>query len=177
MVAVAVPPVPPSTDVIAPVVFTWSPAAVASTSMESVQLLLARSTVPTMLIFVGESVTTLVSQVPPRLSGLAISSPAGISSLKLTPVRSVAGLGLVSVNVSVTLPFTPTVGELNAFVSVGGDCACASSVHVNAASRTAKIMRDVRLVGVIVPLPLPENCRERCSQQVSEKQSDLVRPA
>ena len=63
-------------------------------------------------------------------SGLAMSSPAGISSLKLTPVRSVAGLGLVSVNVSVTLPFSPTVGELKDFVSVGGDCACASPVNV-----------------------------------------------
>src|ERR1051326_8265544 len=92
--------------------------------MNSVQLLLARIVEPVRLMLLGEIVTRLVSQSPPRLSGLAMSSPEGISSLKLTPVKSVAGLGLVMVNVSVTLWFRPTVAELNALVMVGGDCAC-----------------------------------------------------
>src|SRR5579859_1264984 len=190
-VAVAVPPVPPSTDVMAPVVFTWSPAVVARTSMDKVQLLLARIVVPTRLILVGESVTTLVSQVPPRLSGFAISSPAGISSLKLTPVRSVAGLGLVSVNVSVTLPFKLTVAALNDLKMVGGDCACASPAHTNAITHTAKlicIMCFMRLTGIIAPLPLPvlaeykagvrlvgpEEVEQRASVEASEMQADFI---
>src|ERR1041385_3499957 len=150
----------------APGGFSWAPAVRASTSTESVQLLLAASTVPTKLIFVGATVTTLVSQVPPRLSGLAISSPAGKSSLKLTPVRSVAGLGLASVNVSVTLLFKLTVAALNAFEMVGGDCACASPVKVNAARTAAKIIWVVRLACIIESRPLPENCRARCNQRV-----------
>src|SRR5579859_603721 len=157
-VAVAVPPVPPSTDVMAPVVFTWSPAVVARTSMDKVQLLLARIVVPTRLILVGESVTTLVSQVPPRLSGFAISRPAGISSLKLTPVKSVAGLGLVSVNVSVTLWFSPTVAALNAFAIVGGDCACAPVTNMNAnriEGRTRSRQR-LRIAGIFFSYLLGE---------------------
>src|ERR1051326_1543190 len=98
--------------------------------MERVQEEFAGSTAPTRLMFVEERVTTVVSHVPPRLSGLAISRPAGISSLKPTPVRSVAGLGFVMVKVNVTLLFNPTVAELNAFSMVGGDCAAAPVTNI-----------------------------------------------
>lgn len=128
--AVAVPPVPPSTEVTAPVVLTWSPAAVASTSIERVHELFAGSTAPVSVRFVDEMVTRLVSQVPARLSGFAISKPAGILSLNPTPVRSVAGLGLARVNVSVTLLFKPTVAALKAFAIVGGDCARAPVTNI-----------------------------------------------
>src|SRR5690349_9374061 len=111
-VAVAVPPVPPSFDVILPVVFTWAPPPVARTSMENVQVALAGIWPPLRLILLTVGVITPVvpvgSQKPKtgsgvRLSGLAIINPLGSVSLKATPVKSVAGLGLVMVNVRVTL--------------------------------------------------------------------------
>lgn len=125
------PPVPPSFDVIGSVVLTWSPEAVASTSTETVQLVLARIVAPAILRLVPRVVTRLVSQLPLTLSGLAISRPAGMLSLKLTPVRSVAGFGLVMVKVSVTLSFNPTVGAENDLTIVGGDCASIDPAQMN----------------------------------------------
>src|SRR5215469_8287886 len=92
-----------------------------------------------MLMLVAKVVTRLVSQVPPTLSGLAMINPAGMLSLKPTPVRSVAGFGLVMVKVSVTLSLMPTVGALNDLVMVGGDCASTGPAQANINRHNEKI--------------------------------------
>src|SRR5438067_6057659 len=98
--------------------------------MENVQVALAGICPPVRLIscVVGVIVPVVAveSQSPRtgsgvRLSGLAMINPLGSVSLKLTFVRSVAGLGLVIVNVSVVLPFLGMLAAPNAFVIVGGD--------------------------------------------------------
>src|SRR6266850_592287 len=118
--AVAVLPVPPSFEVTGSVVLTRVPPAVASTSMENVHELPARIVAPTRLMLLTEGVMTPGSQVPVRLSGLAMIIPAGRLSLNETPVRSVAPFGLVMVNVIVTLPFSGTVAAENDLVIEGG---------------------------------------------------------
>src|SRR5947199_2355115 len=73
-----------------------------------------------------------------RLSGLAMIKPLGSVSLKATPVKSVAGLGLVMVNVMVTLPFLGTDAAENALVMVGGDCAQAAPANMAAIINSRK---------------------------------------
>src|SRR5258708_7776620 len=111
------------TEDAASVVLPCVPTATARTSIEKVQLLPARIVAPARLMLLTLGVITPGSQLPVMLSGFAIIRPAGMLSLKLTPVRSVATLGLLIVNVSVTLLFNPTVGALKDFAIVGGDCA------------------------------------------------------
>ena len=140
-VAVAVPPVPPSLEVTGSVVLTWVPVAIARTSTEKVQLLLARIVPPTRLMLLGAVVITPGSQLPTMLSGLAIIIPAGKLSFRLTPVRSVAPLGLVIVKVSVTLWFNPTCAALNDLVTAGGDTTIANPGHAQIIKLTARINR------------------------------------
>ena len=71
-----------------------------------------------------------------RLSGLAMIRPEGKVSVKLTLVRSVAGLGLVMVKVRLVLPFTGMLAAPNALLMVGGDCAqTAAGSTLKSASR------------------------------------------
>ena len=146
-VAVAVFPVPPSLEVTGSVVLTWVPVAIARTSIEKVQLLLARIVPPTRLMLLGAVVITPGSQLPTMLSGLAIIIPAGKLSLKLTPVRSVAGLGFVMVKVSVTLWFNPTCAALNDLVTAGGDTTIANPGHAQIIKLTARINRLIWRAG------------------------------
>src|SRR6266851_843614 len=139
--AVAVFPVPPSFEVTGSVVLTCVPPAIARTSIENVQLLPARMVPPTRLMLVTAGVITPGSQVPVRLSGLAMIRPAGSVSLKDTPVRSVAPLGFVIVNVKVTLVFSGALAAENDFVMEGGATTTAYTlVRLNcvAAPQTAK---------------------------------------
>ena len=62
--------------------------------------------------------------VPPHVFaspfGVATTRPAGSGSVKATPLSAVAALGLVSVNVSVVVPFTAMLAAPNALAIVGG---------------------------------------------------------
>src|SRR5436305_3589999 len=103
--------------------------------MENVQVALAGICPPVRLISCVAGVIVPVvpveSQSPRtgsgvRLSGLAMIRPLGSMSSKLTLVRSVAGFGLVIVNVRVVLPFTGMLAAPKAFAMVGGDWAAAT---------------------------------------------------
>ena len=65
--------------------------------------------------------------VPPHVLaspfGVATTRPAGSVSVKPTPVSAVPAFGLVSVNVSVVVPFTRMPGAPKAFAIVGGPIA------------------------------------------------------
>ena len=138
------------------VVLTLLPPEVASTSIEKVHVALAGIWPPVRLMLFTMGVIVPVvpvgSQFPrtgsgTRLSGLAMINPAGRLSLTDTFVKSVAGLGLVIVKVSVTLPFNGTVAAENAFAIVGGDCAPAvlsakNRISPGATSRRAEQQRN-----------------------------------
>src|SRR5207237_10408156 len=68
-------------------------------------------------------VAPVVVRVPPAQAGLdplATESPAGKVSVKPTPVKAATPFGLVSVKVSVVVPFSGIVVGLNALLIVGG---------------------------------------------------------
>jgi len=85
----AVPPVPPSVEVTAPVVLFCVPAAAPVTFTEKVHELLTASAAPVRLITFVPAVAVIVPapQVPARPFGVAITSPAGSVSVKPTPER------------------------------------------------------------------------------------------
>src|SRR5947209_18213922 len=88
MLAVAVPPVPPSVEVTFPVVLLCNPAAMPVTFTENVQEALAAIVPPLRLITFVPCVAVIVPppQEPVRPFGVEITRPAGSVSLKPTPV-------------------------------------------------------------------------------------------
>jgi hypothetical protein len=121
MLAVAVPPVPPSVEVTALVVLVCVPAAVPVTFTENVQELLAAIVPPLRLIvFVPcVAVTVPAPHVPVSPFGVETTSPAGSVSLKATPVNGVA-FGFVMVKLSEVEPFSGMLAAPKAFAIVGG---------------------------------------------------------
>jgi len=94
MLAEAVPPVPPSTDVTLPVVLFCVPAAIPVTFTEKVHDALAASDAPVRLITFVFCVAVIVPppQAPVRPLGVETTRPAGKVSLKPTPVSVVVVL-------------------------------------------------------------------------------------
>jgi hypothetical protein len=90
MLAVAVPPVPPSVDVTFPVVLVCSPAAVPVTFTEKVQDVLAASVAPERLMTFVPAVAVIVPppQEPVRPFGVEMIRPAGSVSLKAMPLSA-----------------------------------------------------------------------------------------
>jgi hypothetical protein len=118
----AVPPVPPSVEVMLPVVLFCVPAAMPVTLIENVQEPLATMVPPDRLITFVPAVAVIVPapQVPVMLFGVEITRPAGSVSLKPTPVSAVAVFGLVMVKLSEVDPFSGMLGAPKAFEIVGG---------------------------------------------------------
>src|SRR6185312_7885450 len=122
MLAVAVPPVPPSVEVTLPVVFVCCPAVMPVTLTENVQEALAAIVPPLRLITFVPAVAVIVPapQVPVRPLGVEITRPAGSVSLKATPVRATVVLGLLMVKLSEVEPFSGMLAAPKAFTMVGG---------------------------------------------------------
>jgi hypothetical protein len=123
-------PVPPSVELIAPVVLLASPATVPVTFTVSVQDALCATLPPDRLMTPDPAVAVTV---PPQVlvtpgvaatSSVALPGPAvtGSVSLKATPLRSPLALvfGLLIVNVIVLVPFSGILVGLNALLIVGG---------------------------------------------------------
>ena len=117
----AVLPVPPMTAPMAPLTLLSEPEAVALTSIETVQELLAGMDPPEYEIVVPPA---LASNVPPQVvfttvKGEAFSMPNGYVSEKPTPVIAPLEFGFVMVNVRVDTPVSRIgLGE-KSFVIVG----------------------------------------------------------
>src|SRR5262249_45538374 len=122
MLAEAVPPVPPSVDVTAPVVLFCCPAAVPVTFTLNVQEAVTARLAPDRLITLVFCVAVIVPppQVPVRPFGVEIIKPAGKVSLKATPVSVVVVFGLVRVKLSDVVPFNGMLAAPNALAIVGG---------------------------------------------------------
>src|SRR5438552_2346681 len=120
-------PVPPSVEVIAPVVLAASPATVPFTSTLSVHEILCVTVPPLRLItpVPAAAVTDPLHVLLTLGVGATTRVPVadGSVSLKATPVRSPAAVvfGLLMVNVNVAIPFSGMlVTGLNALLMVGG---------------------------------------------------------
>ena len=115
--AEAVPPVPPSVDVMFPVVLFCVPAAMPVTLTENVQLALAARVAPLRLIAFVPWVAVIVPppQEPVRPFGVEITRPAGNVSLKPTPVNPAVVLGFVMVKLKLVEPFSGMLAAPKAF--------------------------------------------------------------
>src|ERR1051325_2637921 len=117
MLAVAVPPVPPSVEVTLPVVFVCCPAAIPVTFTENVQELLAAIVPPLRLMTLVPAVAVIVPapHVPVRPFGVETTSPAGSVSLKATPVNAVVLLFWM-VKLKLVEPFRGIVAATHALM-------------------------------------------------------------
>ena len=122
MLAVAVPPVPPSVEVTLPVVLVCRPAEMPVTLTENVQEPLAAIVPPLRLIVFVPAVAVIVPapHVPVRPFGVETTSPAGSVSLKPTPVSATVVFGLVMVKLSEVEPFSGMLAAPKTFAIVGG---------------------------------------------------------
>src|SRR6266550_3212246 len=122
--AKAVPPVPPSTEVTAPVVLFFVPAVVPVTFTLKVHDALATSVATVKLMLPDPATAVIVPppQLPVSPFGVETTRPAGNVSVKPTPVNVVA-LGLLMVKLSGVDPFSPMLAAPNDFAIVGGTVA------------------------------------------------------
>jgi len=115
-----VPPVPPSVELIAPVVLLLTPVVVAVTSTFTVQFEFAARVPPVKVSVVSPA---LGVKVPPQavvaLGVAATCNPDGRVSLNAIPVKAVVRFGLVMVKVRVDTPPVQIVVGLNALDIVG----------------------------------------------------------
>ena len=115
-------PVPPSVDVIAPVVLAFAPALVPITCTVTVQEPPAAIVPPLNVSVVSPG---LGANVPPQVVlapvGESTCNPEGSTSVNDTPVRAVPELGLLIVNVNIEkVPLIKMLPGLNALLIVGG---------------------------------------------------------
>src|SRR5215470_1449871 len=122
-VAVATLPFPPSIEVTAEVVLFFRPAVVPVTLTWNVHTLFAASVAPDSLTPPLPAVAVMVPPPhdPLRPLGVATTRPAGRLSVKPTPVREAAPLGLAMVKLSDVVPPTGMVEAPNDLDIVGGD--------------------------------------------------------
>jgi hypothetical protein len=121
MLAVAVPPVPPSVEVTLPVVLVCVPAAVPVTLTANVQLEFAAIVPPLRLITFVPCVAVIVPAPHKPLSpfGVEITRPAGSVSLKATPLSATVVFGLLMVKERLVEPFSGMLAAPKVFAIVG----------------------------------------------------------
>jgi hypothetical protein len=120
MLADAVPPVPPSVELMLPVVLFFAPALVPLTFTENVHEPLAAIVPPERLTEPEPAVAVIVPgpHVPVRAFGVETDRPAGSVSLKATPVIAEVVLGFVIVKARLVDPFRGMLAAPNAFAIV-----------------------------------------------------------
>jgi hypothetical protein len=150
--AEAVPPVPPSTDVTAPVVLFCTPLAVPVTFTLNVHDLLAASVAPVRLTLAPPAAAVIVPPPhdPVRPFGIATAMPVGRLSVKPTPLSAIAlGAGFVIVKLRLVVPFRAIVAAPNVLVIVGG----ATTVRVAEAVPPLPLSIDVTTPAVLFCAP------------------------
>lgn len=124
------PPVPPSTEVTAPVMLVTVPSVLLITFTLKVQEVFAASVAPVKLTTPVPAVAVIAPapQLPVNPLGVDITRPAGSVSVKLTPVNAVEALGLVMLKLSEVDSFSGMLGAPKAFAIVGGEMPAAVTV-------------------------------------------------
>jgi hypothetical protein len=118
----AVFPAPASLEVTLPVVLLFNPAPVPLTLMENVHEVFAGKLEPDRPILPPPATTVIVpaGQTPLNPLGVATTSPAGRTSVKLMPVSSEMVFGFVTVKVKLVDPPTEMEGAPKEAASEGG---------------------------------------------------------
>jgi hypothetical protein len=138
-------PVPPSFEVIAPVVLSFVPAVAPNTLTDSVQVLVTGSVPPDKL---SDGAPATGAKVPPQVlvapGGDATTTPAGKLSVNPIPVSATFVFGLAMLKVKVLVAPTRIVVGLNALLMVGG----VATVRVAVAA--APLPPSVELTGPVL---------------------------
>jgi hypothetical protein len=182
MLAEAVPPVPPSAEVTAPVTLIFVPDVAPVTLTLNVHDALPASDAPLKLTLPDPAVAAIVPppQVPARPFGVETTRPAGNVSLKPIPV-SVDAFGLVSVKPSEVVPPTTMLPAPNAFAIVGG--AAAATTTLADAVRPVPPWTEVTapvtlfLVPTVVPVTLTLNVQDALDASDAPARVTVLDPA
>jgi hypothetical protein len=120
--AEAVPPVPPSTEVTAPLILFCVPAVVPVTFTLNVHEALPASVALARLMLPDPAVAVIVppAQLPVSPFGVETTRPAGSVSAKPTPLNVMEAFGLLIVKLSEVDPFSAMLAAPNDFTIVGG---------------------------------------------------------
>jgi len=120
--AVAVPPVPPSVEVIAAVVLFCTPITVPVTFTENVQEAFIARFAPARLTFVSPALAVIVPapHVPVSPLGVASTKPEGSASVTPIPLNATVAFGFVMVKLRLVVPFRARKAAPNVLVMVGG---------------------------------------------------------
>jgi hypothetical protein len=149
-------PVPPSVELIAPVVLLLLPAVVPVTFTENVQVDPAAGdavSVPpdrVMVLLPAVAVTVPAPQAPVNPLGVATTTPAGKLSVNATALKALAVFGLTMVKDSVLVPFSGILVGLKLLLIVGG----ATTVRV-AVLLATPVPPSVELIAPVVLLLTP----------------------
>jgi hypothetical protein len=118
----AVPPLPPSSEVTAPVVLFWTPVAVLVTFTLNVQDAFVDRAAFVRLIVLLPALAAIVPPLhePLNPTGVETTSPAGSVSLKLTPLKEAVAFGFTITKLRLVLPFRAMDATPNVLVMRGG---------------------------------------------------------
>ena len=177
----AVPPVPPSVDVTAPVVLFCTPAAVPVTLTLNVHDALAASVAPARLTLPDPAAAAIVPppQAPVAPLGAATCSPAGKVSVNPILVSVWLALGFVTVKLNEVAPFRGIVTAPNAFVIPGGEITLRFAVAVFPFPALAEVTAAVVLVRLPadVPFTLKLNVHDALAAMLAPDKLTLLAPA
>src|SRR5689334_7074299 len=184
-------PVPPSVELIAPVVLLASPATVPVTSTLSVHDVLWATLPPEMLI---TPVPAVAVTVPPQVlltlgvadtTKVAVPGPplTGNVSLNATPLRSpLAGVarlfGLLMVKVTVVVPVSGMLAAPKAFAIVGGATTVIEALAVALVPPSVELTCTLLILSpAVVPVTFTETAQEALAASVPPDKLNVPEPA
>jgi len=153
----AVPPVPPSVEVTAPVVLFCTPVAVAVTFTLKVQDALVDSAPLERLMVLLPAVAVIVPplQEPVSPLGVETTSPAGNVSVKAMPLKEAVEFGFATTKLKLVLPFSAMDATANDLVMSGGaTLAGGPTVKLAEAALPVPALVDVTALVVLVSAPV-----------------------
>jgi hypothetical protein len=178
--AEAVPPVPPSVEVTAPVVLFCVPAAMPVTLTEKVQEVLAARLAPDRLMIPVPAVALIVPppQEPVRPFGVEITRPAGRVSLKPMPVRVVVLLGFWTMKLSEVEPFSGMLAAPKDLMMSAGDTTVMLALDVLPAPPSVEITLTLLfLTPGVVPWTFTDTVQLALAAKVPAERLMLPDPA
>ena len=181
ILAEAVPPVPPSTEVTGPVVLSFVPAEVAVTVTLNAHQALPASVAPVKLTAPEPAVVPMAPppQLPVSPLGVETARPSGSASVKPTPVKVSDLLGLLMLKLSEVDSFTAMVTAPKDFAIVGGATIVTLAEAVPPVPPSFEVTAPVVLffVPAVVPVTLTLKVHESLDTSVALARLMLPDPA